>query len=163
MMSTEPSSHAWKHNYLLSLFFISLPPFSAFQNSSSLLWHFMKLYAGLPMMLLLMMIAGPKMYLTLLLVTLQCHGKGLMCEFLTFLKLNSIIKLYSSFYCWFLCPLSDFSGAFLSHTFELEAKVKTMFYGAPAVITFRVPTKALLQVWHFILLHISYVCLTIFF
>ncbi|CAK9183698.1 unnamed protein product [Ilex paraguariensis] len=33
-------------------------------------------------------------------------------------------------------------GALLSHSFELESKVKTQFYGAPAVITFRVPTKA---------------------
>ncbi|CAA3005704.1 translocon-associated subunit beta-like [Olea europaea subsp. europaea] len=39
------------------------------------------------------------------------------------------------------------SGTLLSHSFELEAKTKTMFYGAPAVITFRVPTKAALQVW----------------
>ncbi|CAA3005703.1 translocon-associated subunit beta-like [Olea europaea subsp. europaea] len=37
------------------------------------------------------------------------------------------------------------SGTLLSHSFELEAKTKTMFYGAPAVITFRVPTKAALQ------------------
>ncbi|XP_071915386.1 uncharacterized protein [Coffea arabica] len=37
------------------------------------------------------------------------------------------------------------AGAFLAHSFELEAKVKTLFYGAPAVITFRVPTKAALQ------------------
>lgn len=36
-------------------------------------------------------------------------------------------------------------GASLSHSFELEAKKKTVFYGAPAVITFRVPTKAALQ------------------
>ncbi|KAL2529247.1 translocon-associated protein beta (TRelated to AP2B) family protein [Forsythia ovata] len=36
-------------------------------------------------------------------------------------------------------------GALLSHSFELEAKTKTMFYGSPAVITFRVPTKASLQ------------------
>ncbi|KAL0377251.1 UNVERIFIED_CONTAM: hypothetical protein Sradi_3030600 [Sesamum radiatum] len=33
----------------------------------------------------------------------------------------------------------------LSHSFELEAKTRTVFYGAPAVITFRVPTKAALQ------------------
>ncbi|KAI4387893.1 hypothetical protein MLD38_000283 [Melastoma candidum] len=38
------------------------------------------------------------------------------------------------------------AGGVLSHTFELEAKEKGMFYGAPAVITFRVPTKAALQV-----------------
>ncbi|KAL2500183.1 translocon-associated protein beta (TRAPB) family protein [Abeliophyllum distichum] len=37
------------------------------------------------------------------------------------------------------------AGALLSHSFELEAKKKTMFYGAPAVITFRVPIKASLQ------------------
>ncbi|CAK9175165.1 unnamed protein product [Ilex paraguariensis] len=37
------------------------------------------------------------------------------------------------------------AGALLSHSFELESKVKTQFYGAPAVITFRVPTKAALQ------------------
>lgn len=38
----------------------------------------------------------------------------------------------------------DVGGA-LSHSFELEAKTKTLFYGAPALITFRVPTKAALQ------------------
>ncbi|KAJ8566877.1 hypothetical protein K7X08_019085 [Anisodus acutangulus] len=37
------------------------------------------------------------------------------------------------------------AGASLSHSFELEAKKKTLFYGAPAVITFRIPTKAALQ------------------
>ncbi|XP_022880168.1 translocon-associated protein subunit beta-like [Olea europaea var. sylvestris] len=37
------------------------------------------------------------------------------------------------------------AGALQSHSFELEAKTKTMFYGAPAVITYRVPTKAALQ------------------
>nr|KJB76326.1 hypothetical protein B456_012G083000 [Gossypium raimondii] len=38
-----------------------------------------------------------------------------------------------------------FSGGLLSHSFELEAKKQGMFYGAPAVITFRIPTKAALQ------------------
>ncbi|KAK4772018.1 hypothetical protein SAY86_013793 [Trapa natans] len=37
-------------------------------------------------------------------------------------------------------------GALLSHSFELEAKEKGVFYGAPAVITFRIPTKAASQV-----------------
>ncbi|KAH0660886.1 hypothetical protein KY290_029602 [Solanum tuberosum] len=37
------------------------------------------------------------------------------------------------------------AGASLSHSFELETKKKTVFYGAPAVITFRIPTKAALQ------------------
>ncbi|KAH7852891.1 hypothetical protein Vadar_030607 [Vaccinium darrowii] len=36
-------------------------------------------------------------------------------------------------------------GALVSHAFELDSKVQTLFYGAPAVITFRVPTKAALQ------------------
>ncbi|KAI3503630.1 hypothetical protein L1887_32076 [Cichorium endivia] len=36
-------------------------------------------------------------------------------------------------------------GAVLSHSFELESTVKSVFYGTPAVITFRVPTKAALQ------------------
>ena len=39
------------------------------------------------------------------------------------------------------------SGAQVSHSFELEAKVKGQFQGAPAVIRYRVPTKAALQVW----------------
>jgi len=38
------------------------------------------------------------------------------------------------------------SGAQVSHSFELEAKVKGQFQGAPAVIRYRVPTKAALQV-----------------
>ncbi|XP_024974231.1 translocon-associated protein subunit beta [Cynara cardunculus var. scolymus] len=37
------------------------------------------------------------------------------------------------------------AGALLSHSFELESNVKTVFYSSPAVITFRVPTKAALQ------------------
>ncbi|KAM3253421.1 hypothetical protein P3L10_007491 [Capsicum annuum] len=37
------------------------------------------------------------------------------------------------------------AGAALSHSFELEAKKKAVFYGAPAAITFRIPTKAALQ------------------
>ncbi|KAH0907386.1 translocon-associated protein subunit beta [Brassica rapa] len=37
------------------------------------------------------------------------------------------------------------AGGILSHSFELEAKVKGPFYGAPAVVTFRIPTKTALQ------------------
>ncbi|WCJ40199.1 translocon-associated protein beta (TRAPB) family protein [Euphorbia peplus] len=37
------------------------------------------------------------------------------------------------------------AGGILSHSFELEGKVKGMFYGSPALITFRIPTKAALQ------------------
>ncbi|KAF8400031.1 hypothetical protein HHK36_015905 [Tetracentron sinense] len=37
------------------------------------------------------------------------------------------------------------AGSLVSHSFELESNVKGMFYGAPAVITFRIPTKAALQ------------------
>ncbi|XP_047322864.1 translocon-associated protein subunit beta-like [Impatiens glandulifera] len=37
------------------------------------------------------------------------------------------------------------AGSLVSHFFELESKTKTVFYSAPAVITFRVPTKAALQ------------------
>ncbi|EXB62864.1 Translocon-associated protein subunit beta [Morus notabilis] len=37
------------------------------------------------------------------------------------------------------------AGGILSHSFELEAKAKGLFNGAPAVITFRIPTKAALQ------------------
>ncbi|GMP47115.1 hypothetical protein CsSME_00015022 [Camellia sinensis var. sinensis] len=36
-------------------------------------------------------------------------------------------------------------GALVSHAFELESEVQALFYGAPAVITFRIPTKAALQ------------------
>ncbi|KAF3435300.1 hypothetical protein FNV43_RR22387 [Rhamnella rubrinervis] len=37
------------------------------------------------------------------------------------------------------------AGGVVSHSFDLEAKTKGMFYGAQAVITFRIPTKAALQ------------------
>ncbi|KAL3655064.1 hypothetical protein CASFOL_000850 [Castilleja foliolosa] len=37
------------------------------------------------------------------------------------------------------------SGSIVSHSFYLESKVKTVYYGAPALITFRVPTKSNLQ------------------
>ncbi|KAF8408467.1 hypothetical protein HHK36_007621 [Tetracentron sinense] len=36
-------------------------------------------------------------------------------------------------------------GSLVFHSFELESSVKGMFYGAPAVIKFRIPTKAVLQ------------------
>lgn len=53
------------------------------------------------------------------------------------LKLILVIMLNLNIIC---------SGALVSHAFELDSKVQTLFYGAPAVITFRVPTKAALQV-----------------
>lgn len=37
------------------------------------------------------------------------------------------------------------AGSHLSHSIELEAKVKARFQGAPAVIKYRVPTNAALQ------------------
>ncbi|KAJ4959626.1 hypothetical protein NE237_019536 [Protea cynaroides] len=37
------------------------------------------------------------------------------------------------------------AGSLVSHSFALESQVKTMFYGAPAVIKFRIPTKAALK------------------
>ncbi|KAK6127809.1 hypothetical protein DH2020_038446 [Rehmannia glutinosa] len=37
------------------------------------------------------------------------------------------------------------SGSLVSHSFELESKVKTVYYGAPALITYRIPTKSKLQ------------------
>ncbi|CAM8904877.1 unnamed protein product [Rhodiola kirilowii] len=38
------------------------------------------------------------------------------------------------------------AGSVVSHAFELEAKAKEFFLGSPALITFRVPTKAALLV-----------------
>ncbi|KAF9622403.1 hypothetical protein IFM89_031206 [Coptis chinensis] len=37
------------------------------------------------------------------------------------------------------------AGSIVSHSFVLESKVKGLFYGAPAVIKFRIPTKTALQ------------------
>ncbi|KAL8474508.1 hypothetical protein ACS0TY_030388 [Phlomoides rotata] len=37
------------------------------------------------------------------------------------------------------------SGSLVSHSFELESKVKTVYYGAPALITYRIPTKSNIQ------------------
>ncbi|MBA0822573.1 hypothetical protein Goarm_019367, partial [Gossypium armourianum] len=37
------------------------------------------------------------------------------------------------------------AGGILSHSFEIDAKRQGMFHGAPAVITYRVPTKVSLQ------------------
>ncbi|XP_057767580.1 uncharacterized protein LOC130987895 [Salvia miltiorrhiza] len=37
------------------------------------------------------------------------------------------------------------SGSLVSHSFELESKVKTVYYGTPALITFRIPTNSKLQ------------------
>ncbi|KAI3463581.1 hypothetical protein Pfo_020244 [Paulownia fortunei] len=36
-------------------------------------------------------------------------------------------------------------GSLVSHSFELESKVKTVYYGAPALITYRIPTTSKLQ------------------
>ncbi|XP_069151288.1 uncharacterized protein [Solanum lycopersicum] len=38
------------------------------------------------------------------------------------------------------------AGSHVSHTFKLESKVQTTYYSAPAVITYRIPTKSKLQV-----------------
>ncbi|PIA26039.1 hypothetical protein AQUCO_10000010v1 [Aquilegia coerulea] len=37
------------------------------------------------------------------------------------------------------------AGSLVSHSFVLESQVKGLFYGAPAVVKFRIPTKAALQ------------------
>uniref|UniRef100_A0A5B7AUC5 Putative translocon-associated protein subunit beta-like n=1 Tax=Davidia involucrata TaxID=16924 RepID=A0A5B7AUC5_DAVIN len=37
------------------------------------------------------------------------------------------------------------AGSLVSHSFELESKAKSIYHGAPAVITFRIPTKTRLQ------------------
>ncbi|XP_074571032.1 uncharacterized protein LOC141827641 [Curcuma longa] len=37
------------------------------------------------------------------------------------------------------------AGSSVSHSFVLESKTKGVFYGSPAVIKFRIPTKAALQ------------------
>lgn len=50
-------------------------------------------FAGLHMMLLLMMIVGLKMYLTLSVETFLSHGKGLMREFSPFVHSFSFISL----------------------------------------------------------------------
>ncbi|PWA44426.1 translocon-associated protein subunit beta [Artemisia annua] len=41
----------------------------------------------------------------------------------------------------------DVFGALLSHSFELESNLKTVFYGTPAVITFRASNKAALEAY----------------
>lgn len=38
------------------------------------------------------------------------------------------------------------AASHVSHTFDLESKVKTTYYSAPAVVTYRIPTKSKLQV-----------------
>ncbi|XP_022844986.1 translocon-associated protein subunit beta-like [Olea europaea var. sylvestris] len=37
------------------------------------------------------------------------------------------------------------AGSLVSHSFELESNVKTIYYGAPALVTYRVLTKSRLQ------------------
>ncbi|KAK3042519.1 hypothetical protein RJ639_000243 [Escallonia herrerae] len=37
------------------------------------------------------------------------------------------------------------AGSLVSHSFDLDSRLKTIYYGAPALITFRVPMKANLQ------------------
>lgn len=37
------------------------------------------------------------------------------------------------------------AGSLVSHSFELVSRVKAMYYGTPAVITFRIPMKSKLQ------------------
>ncbi|KAJ0237880.1 hypothetical protein HA466_0244080 [Hirschfeldia incana] len=38
-------------------------------------------------------------------------------------------------------------GQVLSHSFGLQSKTKGLFYGSPAVVTFRVPSKGVLQAY----------------
>lgn len=94
-----------------------------------------------------MMTTGLKMYLPSSLVTHPCHGKGWTRESLILLVASNNLISLSCLFLMLVC-LSDVSGTALSHSFELEATKKTVFYGAPAVITFRIPTKAALQVSH---------------
>jgi Translocon-associated protein beta (TRAPB) len=44
------------------------------------------------------------------------------------------------------CSLKNCRGASVSHSFVLKSDVKGVFQGSPAVVKFRVPTKAALQV-----------------
>lgn len=66
-----------------------------------------------------------------------------------FLALLSYL-IFCSAALWFISSYKQViffcSGGVLSHTFELEAKSKGVFSGEPAVIKFRVPTNAALQV-----------------
>ena len=83
----------------------------------------------------------------LLVVTLPSHGKGLMRKFQLFLVTFS--AFHGLLTDWFLvidCINGICRGGIVSHSFELEAKEKLLFNGAPALITFRIPTKAALQV-----------------
>ena len=110
---------------------------------------FFVLYAFLELCLMwvLLMITGHKIYLMSLAVTPHDHGKDWMREYKLFV--NFINFQFPNFSCcFFSCNilLCVFSGGILSHSFELEAKQKGVFYGSPAVITFRIPTKAALQV-----------------
>lgn len=94
------------------------------------------------MMLASVMMAGLLRYSASSQGTLQLHGKDSMCMY------NHILELIFSFLELILTIITChiFSGAVLSHSFELESTVKSVFYSTPAVITFRVPTKAALQV-----------------
>lgn len=94
------------------------------------------------------MITGHRISLMSSAVTLQSHGKGLMRKYnlnvmvVFYITLSQLYALVINFQKW-CC-----SGGVVSHSFDLEAKTKGMFYGAQAVITFRIPTKAALQVGH---------------
>lgn len=98
------------------------------------------------------MIVGLTMYLILSLVLPQKLGKSLMRESVACLIISCFYSIGFLSYnlltnLLFVTP----SGATASHSFVLESKVKGVFHGAPAVIKFRIPTKAALQVYLFTL------------
>ncbi|KAK4362722.1 hypothetical protein RND71_017963 [Anisodus tanguticus] len=58
------------------------------------------------------------------------------------------LKIFSSLFVSFTTILLLYvidSGSHVSHSSELESKVKTTYYSPPAVITFHIPTKSELQ------------------
>lgn len=95
------------------------------------------------------MIVGLKRFLILSLATHLIPGKDLMRKlqkfrmqiFLEIIDEEFMLMIYLFFLKQFL------SGSLVTHSFELESKVKTVYYGAPALITYRIPTKSRLQVY----------------
>lgn len=104
--------------------------------------------ADLPMMLHSTTTIGLKRFSTLLLEIHQILGKSLIRKLLKLQIYFSIVHSSTLFFSWFEgCFHFDLSGSLVSHTFALESKVKTVYYGTPALITYRIPTKSNLQVY----------------
>jgi hypothetical protein len=103
-------------------------------------------FTELPMMLPLMMTRGQRKCLNLSLERSQRLWKGLSREYNFATRLSAFGVSAWDVVTEIDSVVFNFSGSTASHAFVLETKAQGRFQGSPAVIKYRVPTKAVLQV-----------------